>query len=63
MISMHKSAALSGIDGYIVDVETDISNGMQQWANYNQGGQRLGGEITNVNETFQCLLLGFTREL
>ncbi|MBQ7096887.1 MAG: YifB family Mg chelatase-like AAA ATPase [Clostridia bacterium] len=28
MISMHKSAALSGIDGYIVDVETDISNGM-----------------------------------
>ena len=28
MISMHKSTALSGIDGYIVDVETDISNGL-----------------------------------
>ncbi len=28
MISVHKSTALCGIDGYIVDVETDISNGM-----------------------------------
>ena len=28
MISMHKSTALCGIDGYIVDVETDISNGL-----------------------------------
>ncbi len=28
MISMLKSTALCGIDGYIVDVETDISNGL-----------------------------------
>ena len=28
MISMLNSTALCGIDGYIVDVETDISNGM-----------------------------------
>ncbi len=28
MISVLNSTALCGLDGYIVDVETDISNGM-----------------------------------
>ena len=28
MLSVHKSTALSGIDGYIVEVETDISKGL-----------------------------------
>ncbi|MBR2453157.1 MAG: YifB family Mg chelatase-like AAA ATPase [Clostridia bacterium] len=59
MISMHKSTALCGIDGYIVDVETDISNGLPGFdivglpdAAVKESKERIRAAIKNSGLTF-----------
>ncbi len=59
MISMHKSMALCGIDGYIVDVETDISNGLPGFdivglpdAAVKESKERIRAAIKNSGLTF-----------
>jgi len=59
MISIHKSTALCGIDGYIVDVETDISNGLPGFdivglpdAAVKESKERIRAAIKNSGLTF-----------
>ena len=59
MISMLNSTALCGIDGYIVDVETDISNGMPGFdivglpdAAVKESKERIRAAVKNTGLTF-----------
>lgn len=60
MLSIIKSVALHGIDGYLVDVEVDVSNGLPSWeivglpdASVKEAKERVKTAIKNSNIDFQ----------
>lgn len=60
MLSIIKSVALHGLDGYLVDVEVDVSNGLPSWeivglpdASVKEAKERVKTAIKNSNIDFQ----------
>lgn len=60
MLSIIKSMALHGLDGYLVDVQVDVSNGLPSWeivglpdASVKEAKERVRTAIKNSNIDFQ----------
>lgn len=57
MLAIVKSMALHGLDGYLVDVQVDVSSGLPTWeivrlARYEC--KRSKGKSKNCNKKFEC---------
>lgn len=57
MLAIVKSMALHGLDGYLVDVQVDVSSGLPAWeivrlARYEC--KRSKGKSENCNKKFKC---------
>lgn len=60
MLSIVKSMALHGLDGYLVDVQVDVSSGLPYWevvglpdASVKESKERVKTAIKNSNQEFQ----------